>query len=181
MKPTNRREIFLAALANGEVPVIEPVTREEVLLMKQCQREAQGGGSGGGNDSWMIAVAQNFDDFREYKIYEFDKNVNDFVPLSVTEFCNKAKTFGRYSNVGFCRGEYWLNNGKETLDIQKIAAGATMKVNEEEGNVYVTVEGFWASGSSSWPERWQLEASIFEGEEESTFYSTQLDAEFKSN
>lgn len=47
-KPTNRREIFMHAIATGCECPIEPVTREEILLAEHAKREAQGGGSGGG-------------------------------------------------------------------------------------------------------------------------------------
>lgn len=46
-KPTNRREMFLHAIATGCECPIEPVTREEMLMAEHAKREAQGGGSGG--------------------------------------------------------------------------------------------------------------------------------------
>lgn len=45
MKTQNRKEIFLKALANGEEANIKPLTREEVLLKKQAERESAGGGA----------------------------------------------------------------------------------------------------------------------------------------
>lgn len=50
MKAQNRKEIFLKALANGEEPSIKPLTREELLLKKQAERESVSGG--GGTPHW---------------------------------------------------------------------------------------------------------------------------------
>ena len=41
--PNSRREMILAALAKGEPIGITPVTREEMYLAEQAQREASGG------------------------------------------------------------------------------------------------------------------------------------------
>lgn len=51
MKAKNRKEIFLKALANGEEPNIKPLTREEILLKKQAERESE---STGGDCDWNI-------------------------------------------------------------------------------------------------------------------------------
>lgn len=51
MKPVNRKEIFMTALAKGEEVGIEPVTREEMLLAEQAKREAGSSGGGGGGVS----------------------------------------------------------------------------------------------------------------------------------
>lgn len=50
MKPVNRKEIFMTALAKGEEVGIEPVTREEMLLAEQAKREAGSSGGGGGGE-----------------------------------------------------------------------------------------------------------------------------------
>jgi hypothetical protein len=44
MKTQNREEIFLKALANGKEPNIKPLTRKEILLKKQAERESASGG-----------------------------------------------------------------------------------------------------------------------------------------
>lgn len=59
MEPINRREVFLNALAKGEPVPIEPLTREEVLLARQAEREA-GGSGGGGYDAIIRYNDLNF-------------------------------------------------------------------------------------------------------------------------
>ena len=49
-KPTNRREIFMNAIATGCECPIEPVTREEMFLAEHAKREAAGGGASSWND-----------------------------------------------------------------------------------------------------------------------------------
>lgn len=49
MKPKNRKEIFLNALAKGQPVGIEPLTRDEKYLAQQAERESKGAG---GVTSW---------------------------------------------------------------------------------------------------------------------------------
>lgn len=47
MKALNRKEFFLESLANGEESKIKPLTRKEILLKKQAERESESSGTGG--------------------------------------------------------------------------------------------------------------------------------------
>ena len=44
MKPITRKEIFENAIARGEKAPIKPMTRKEILMAKEAEREASGGG-----------------------------------------------------------------------------------------------------------------------------------------
>lgn len=48
MKPQNRKEVLLDAIANGKVPDITPETRKEAYLKKIAEKAAAGGNGGGG-------------------------------------------------------------------------------------------------------------------------------------
>ena len=47
-KPLTRKEIFEEAIAKAEVPKIKPLTRQEIIMVKEAKREASGGGGTGG-------------------------------------------------------------------------------------------------------------------------------------
>lgn len=57
MKPLNRKEIFLEALAKGEQAKTIPLTREEKLLAEQSKRESSAG------IKTAIIKSSNYDDF----------------------------------------------------------------------------------------------------------------------
>lgn len=44
MKPLTRKEILQAAIARGEVPKGKPLTRSEIFMTQEAEREASGGG-----------------------------------------------------------------------------------------------------------------------------------------
>ncbi len=59
MKPQNRKEVLLDAIANGKVPNITPETRKEAYLKKIAEKAAAGGGGGassGGNTVIRIDI-----------------------------------------------------------------------------------------------------------------------------
>lgn len=77
MKPVNRHEAFLDALANGVVPDIEPSNREEAFLAKIAERVANSGG--GSNDSvapYTFTATQSQTGWAHHS--DFDKIVECF-------------------------------------------------------------------------------------------------------
>lgn len=82
-KPTNRREMFLHAIATGCECPIEPVTREEMLMAEHAKREAQGGGSGGVS-SWNDLTDKPFDVelIQSEPVFEGDTDGFEYIDVS---------------------------------------------------------------------------------------------------
>lgn len=72
MKPITRKEIFENAIAQGKKPPIKPLTREEIIMAKEAERESSGGSSGGG----AYATVDN-------KILRFDGNTEGRTVVTV--------------------------------------------------------------------------------------------------
>lgn len=91
-KPTNRREIFMHAIATGCECPIEPVTREEMFLAEHAKREAQGGGSGGVS-GWNNLV--------ETKV-EFPETTLTYIPDFGNPMLAAIGVTGGFILDGFC-------------------------------------------------------------------------------
>lgn len=68
MKPTNRKEMFMEALANGCACPVEPVTREEKFLAAQARREAGGGADWNQNDPTAPDYVKNRTHYAEEEV-----------------------------------------------------------------------------------------------------------------
>lgn len=59
MKPQNRKEVLLDAIANGKAPDLNPETREEAYLKKIAEKAAEGGG-GGANEPIILYYGNGY-------------------------------------------------------------------------------------------------------------------------
>lgn len=132
MKPLNRKEIFLEALAKGETVNIKPLTREEKLLMQQAERESKGGGA---QADWNAAEGEPGHVLNRTH-YEVQEVVNE--PLNIT-------WDGNTEGLVSVAGELYKVSDAVLTDEQ--IKSATFVFNGSE----VSIEGFWeelvASGS----------------------------------
>ena len=129
MKTQNRKEIFLRALANGEEANIKPLTREEMLLKKQAERESASGGG---------AFVVNLDGSM-FDGYTADKTCDDILSAynngQMIQFNIKGKviTSFEYANGAFCFETFMMMSETQLvwLYFKLDANGVTVKYKKQ--------------------------------------------------
>lgn len=126
IEPTNRREMFLNAIATGCECPVEPLTREEILLAEHARREASGGAggsSGGGSTPCFVSCEMvYFEDsvWWQPRDGQREKIINAVKAFAPVYFC--AAHDGSYG------GEFGVEPARHTYDLFK-----TEWVDEETG------------------------------------------------
>lgn len=86
MEPINRREVFLNALCADKSCGLEPVSREEILLKRLVEAEANEGGGSEKVVKWIVPETE----------FEGTPNPDGFVGVEVQEDCGTAYFGERY-------------------------------------------------------------------------------------